>query len=77
MFKYVIRRLIQAIPVIIATTFLTFVLLEVVPGDPIAMMMKEHISPDVVERVRRFTAETAPAIEPLLESPRAFAGRSS
>jgi peptide/nickel transport system permease protein len=52
MLKYVIRRLAQAVPVIIATTFLTFILLEVVPGDPIAMMMKEHISPDVVERVR-------------------------
>jgi peptide/nickel transport system permease protein len=52
MLKYVIRRLAQAVPVIIATTFLTFVLLEVVPGDPIALMMKEHISPDVVDRVR-------------------------
>jgi peptide/nickel transport system permease protein len=39
--------------VIIGTTFLTFVLLQVVPGDPIALMMKEHISPDVVERVRK------------------------
>jgi peptide/nickel transport system permease protein len=52
MLKYVVRRLAQAVPVIIATTFLTFVLLQVVPGDPIALMMKEHISPDVVERVR-------------------------
>jgi peptide/nickel transport system permease protein len=53
MLKYVIRRLAQAIPVIIATTFLTFILLEVVPGDPVALMMKEHISPDVVTRVRK------------------------
>jgi peptide/nickel transport system permease protein len=52
MLKYVIRRLAQAVPVIIATTFLTFILLEVVPGDPVALMMKEHISPDVVARVR-------------------------
>ena len=52
MLKYILRRLAQAVPVIIATTFLTFVLLEVVPGDPITMMMKEHISPDVVARVR-------------------------
>jgi peptide/nickel transport system permease protein len=52
MLKYIIRRLAQAVPVILATTFLTFILLEVVPGDPIAMMMKEHISPDVVARVR-------------------------
>jgi peptide/nickel transport system permease protein len=53
MLKYVVNRLLQFIPVILGTTFLTFVLLQVVPGDPIALMMKEHISPDVVERVRK------------------------
>jgi peptide/nickel transport system permease protein len=53
MLKYVFNRVLQFIPVIIGTTFLTFVLLQVVPGDPIALMMKEHISPDVVERVRK------------------------
>jgi len=53
MLKYVFNRFLQFIPVIIGTTFLTFVLLQVVPGDPIALMMKEHISPDVVERVRK------------------------
>jgi peptide/nickel transport system permease protein len=53
MLRYVLRRVLQFIPVIIATTFLTFILLEVVPGDPIAMMMKEHIDPDVVARVRK------------------------
>ena len=56
MLKYILRRLAQAVPVIIATTFLTFVLLEVVPGDPIAMMMKEHISPDVVRACPRADA---------------------
>jgi len=50
---YILRRILQAVPVIIGTTFLTFVLLQVVPGDPIALMMREHIQPDVVERVRR------------------------
>ena len=53
MLSYILRRIVQAVPVIIGTTFLTFVLLQVVPGDPIAMMMREHIQPDVVERVRR------------------------
>lgn len=53
MLKYVFNRFLQFIPVIIGTTLLTFMLLQVVPGDPIALMMKEHISPDVVERVRK------------------------
>ena len=53
MLRYVMARLAQAIPVIIATTLLTFMLLEVVPGDPIALMMREHIDADVVARVRK------------------------
>ncbi len=53
MLRYVMARLMQAIPVIIGTTLLTFLLLQVVPGDPIALMMREHIDADVVARVRK------------------------
>ena len=52
MLKYIMARLLQFIPVLIGTTLLTFILLQVVPGDPIARMMREHIDPDVVARVR-------------------------
>lgn len=52
MLKFVVARLLQFIPVLIGTTMLTFFLLQVVPGDPIARMMREHIDPDVVARVR-------------------------
>lgn len=53
MIKYTISRLLEAIPVILGTTFLTFFLLQVVPGDPVTLMMREHIYPEVVERVRK------------------------
>ncbi|MBI5305165.1 MAG: ABC transporter permease [Chloroflexi bacterium] len=52
MLKFVVARFLQFIPVLIGTTMLTFFLLQVVPGDPIARMMREHIDPDVVARVR-------------------------
>src|SRR5512142_2176914 len=52
MLKFVIIRLLHAMPVLIGTTLLTFFLLQVVPGDPIARMMREHIDPEVVARVR-------------------------
>ena len=42
--------------------FITFFLLNVVPGDPVALMMKEHISPDVVARVRQQMGLDDPAI---------------
>lgn len=49
---YIIKRILISIPVIIGITVITFFLLNVVPGDPVVLMMKEHISPDVVERVK-------------------------
>jgi len=53
MLKYIGSRLLQLLPVIIGTTLLTFVLLQVVPGDPVTVMMREHIYPEVVERLRQ------------------------
>src|SRR5262245_19459210 len=51
MLKFVVRRLIEFIPVFFGITFLTFVLLQVLPGDPISVMMGEHTDPVVVARV--------------------------
>ncbi|HWQ09853.1 MAG TPA: ABC transporter permease [Holophaga sp.] len=50
--SYILKKFLIAIPVIVGMTFITFILLNVVPGDPIALMMKEHINPGVVARVR-------------------------
>ena len=52
MVRFILKRLLISIPVLIGITFIIFFLLNVVPGDPVALMMKEHISTDVVARVR-------------------------
>jgi peptide/nickel transport system permease protein len=52
MLRYLLKRTVFSIPVLIGVTFVLFLMLNVIPGDPVALMMKEHISPDVVERVR-------------------------
>lgn len=52
MTKFILRRLATAIVLILGITAITFFLLNVVPGDPVTLMMKEHISPDVIARVR-------------------------
>ena len=49
---FVVKRLLIAIPVLLGITFIIFVLLNVVPGDPVALMMGERMSPEVIERVR-------------------------
>jgi peptide/nickel transport system permease protein len=52
MAKFILKRLLISIPVLIGITFIIFFMLNVVPGDPVTVMMREHISPDVVARVR-------------------------
>lgn len=53
MAKYILKKVLVSIPIIIGMALITFILLQVVPGDPVALMMKEHVSASVVQRVRR------------------------
>ena len=50
--RYILRRLLISIPVLLGITFLLFFLLNVIPGDPVALMLKEKADPDVIARVR-------------------------
>ena len=42
MVKKIVNRVLVSIPVLIGVIFLIFLMLNVVPGNPIAVMMKEH-----------------------------------
>lgn len=50
--NYIIKRILVAIPVLIGVMLIIFLLLNVVPGDPITLMMREHIKPELIERMR-------------------------
>ncbi len=50
--NYIIKRILIAIPVLVGVMLIIFLLLNVVPGDPITLMMREHIKPDLIERMR-------------------------
>ncbi|HMM19202.1 MAG TPA: ABC transporter permease [Selenomonadales bacterium] len=50
--RFVLNRLLGSVPILLGVILIIFVLLNVVPGDPVALMMAEHIDPDVVARVR-------------------------
>jgi len=41
MLAYILRRLLQVIPVLIGTTLLIFILTHVIPGDPVKMLAGE------------------------------------
>jgi len=52
MLKYILKRILISIPVLIGVVLITFIMLNVVPGDPITVMMKEHVKPEVIENLR-------------------------
>ena len=60
--RFILKRLLISIPILLGITVIVFFMLNVVPGDPVALMMKEHISVDVVARVRAQMHLDDPAI---------------
>ena len=52
MVRFIAKRLIGSIPILIGVTLIIFILLHIVPGDPVTLMMKEHVDPDTIARVR-------------------------
>src|SRR5215207_1980900 len=54
MTNYLIRRLLQAIPTILGITLISFVLILLAPGDPLAQFIfNPSASPEATERIRR------------------------
>jgi peptide/nickel transport system permease protein len=50
--EYIARRLLFSIPVIIGVSLITFILLNVVPGDPVVEMVGKHADPQTIEKIR-------------------------
>ena len=53
MVKHIAKRILVTIPVLLGIVLLIFFMLQVVPGDPVTVMMKEHLKEDVVEGLRQ------------------------
>ncbi|MGN0714463.1 MAG: ABC transporter permease, partial [Anaerovoracaceae bacterium] len=49
--KYITKRILISIPLMIAVVLVVFLMLQVLPGNPITVMMGEKASPAVIERV--------------------------
>jgi len=50
--KYILRRLIQMIPVLLGITVIVFLLMHLIPGDPALLMAGDHAPDSVVAQVR-------------------------
>lgn len=52
MLSYTAKRLVQTIFVLVGISLITFVLLQVVPGDPVALMLEKRADPETIAKVR-------------------------
>ncbi|HSG81628.1 MAG TPA: ABC transporter permease [Gemmatimonadota bacterium] len=53
MTAYIVRRLLQSIPLLIGILTLVFVLMQLAPGDPTAMYVHPNVPPEVLEQMRQ------------------------
>jgi ABC-type dipeptide/oligopeptide/nickel transport system permease component len=52
MINYIIKRLLLSIPTIFGVIFIVMLTIELVPGDPVELMLGEHATKEAVESVR-------------------------
>ena len=52
MLSYTGKRLLQTVFVLFGISLITFILLQVVPGDPVALMLEKRADPETIARVR-------------------------
>jgi len=50
---YILQRLLLLIPLFLGITFVTFLLIKALPGDPVLSLVGERSSPEIIERLRR------------------------
>ena len=51
--RYVLRRLLQAIPVIFFSTFLVFMVIHLIPGDAAAVLAGPNATPEALAAIRK------------------------
>ncbi len=52
MVKYVLKRLLFAVPMLIAISFFTCVMTRLIPGDPAKALLGERASPETIKKIR-------------------------
>ncbi|MGL5437684.1 MAG: ABC transporter permease [Lachnospiraceae bacterium] len=53
MLRKVLKRILISIPVLVGVVLIIFVMLRIVPGDPVTTMMGEHVNMAVIEKVSK------------------------
>jgi peptide/nickel transport system permease protein len=51
--QYILRRLVQMIPVVLGITIILFFMIRLIPGDPVTAVLGERATDEAYERLRR------------------------
>ena len=52
MLSYALKKILMLIPTLFFVTFIVFIVMRLVPGDPVLLMLGDMADPDLVERTR-------------------------
>jgi ABC-type dipeptide/oligopeptide/nickel transport system permease component len=52
MYRYILRRLLHAVPTILGISVLTFLMVHLSPGDPITVLVPDYASPEDIARLK-------------------------
>lgn len=63
MFNYILKRLLQIIPTLIGVSLLSFIILQLVPGDPAELIAGMDASPEEVQIIRERLGTDKPLYE--------------
>lgn len=60
--RYIVKRILTTIPVLVGVMLVIFIMLSVIPGDPVTVMMKEHVKPELIEKLKESKGLDDPAL---------------
>ena len=61
--RYILRRLVSAVPVLLGITVIVFLIMAMIPGDPATAILGAYATPDNVARINRELGLDAPLVE--------------
>lgn len=53
MFKMILKRILQVIPILLVVLTITFIFTRLIPGDPVLTVLGEQATPEMVEKLRQ------------------------
>ena len=59
---YFYKRILLVIPTMVGVTFITFILLKALPGDPVQGLAGERTSPEIIKRLKKELGTEQPVL---------------